>query len=526
MKFCPKCFTEKSESDFNKCISKKDGLESNCRQCKKQRYLANREAYLAKVKLRYEQKKEDILAKKNTRYASNKTVISEKRKLERKLHPQKEAYEQSTRRFRIKQKVVKILGGGCAQCDVNDILVLCIDHIHNDGKCDRAATNSITLMRNIIKHGDQGKYQCLCFNCNLRKEILKDRYHEQIGALKECSTCKKILDKSFFNKHPKGLEGIYNKCRNCIRKKALDLKIRACATLGTTKCGCGVDDILVLSIDHVNEDGYSSRSEGLGSKLYSAIVNKKVDLTRFQVLCMNCNLQKHFRHKNYLLAKNKVAALGTVNPKLAQRLPKSKPQLMDRSNQEFQDFEFTKIRIERSMSTDQAAAFLDQYHYAGFGRSASVAYNVLLGDELVAVVKFCPPIRQGIADTLEVSAEQLMELDRFCIHPARHKKNFASYTMSRVFKMLKRDFPQLSKLVSFADPRFGHEGIMYRSSNWEYHGKTSPSYYYQDKLGNEVNKKTLYTFARNRKMKEREYMVAFGYQKIMTPPKHKYSYNL
>ena len=524
MKFCSKCFTEKPESDFNKCVSKKDGFESNCRQCKKLRYLANRETHIAKVKLRYDQKKEEILAKKNVRYASNKTAISKKRKLERKLNPKKEAIQQSTRRLKIKQEVIKKLGGECAECGINDISVLCIDHIYNDGKLDRVFTNSITMMRNIVKFGDQGRYQCLCFNCNLKKEILKDRHCELVGILKECTTCNTTYDLSVFKKHNREPDGYLKVCKKCIRRKDLEVKKMTFITLGSTKCVCGVDDILVLSIDHINEDGNTARSEGLGLKLYTAILNKRIDLTNIQVLCMNCNLQKHFRHKNYLLAR--VDALSTVNPKLAQRLPKSRQQLTNRSNLEFQDFEFSQIRLERATYSDQAAEFLDQYHYAGFGRNASALYNVLLGDVLVALVKFCPPIRQGIAGTLDVSAEQLLELDRFCIHPARHKKNFASFLMSRVFKMLKHDFPLLTKLVSFADPRFGHDGVMYRSSNWNYHGKISPSYYYQDKLGNEINKKTLYSYARTRNMKEREYYESLGYKRVKTPAKHKYSYDL
>lgn len=51
-KYCSKCKTEKSVSEFNKNRSRKDGLQSSCRECKKKyckdHYNKNKEYYLEK----------------------------------------------------------------------------------------------------------------------------------------------------------------------------------------------------------------------------------------------------------------------------------------------------------------------------------------------------------------------------------------------------------------------------------------------------------------------------------------------
>src|SRR5690606_25714043 len=120
-----------------------------------------------------------------------------------------------------------------------------------------------------------------------------------------------------------------------------------------------------------------------------------------------------------------------------------------------------------------AALFLDSYHYDGYGRNAKINYGMFLDDKLICVIKFCPQGRQGTAKQIGYEALEILELDRFCIHPNRHKKNFGSYTMSKVMKSFRNDFPSIKCLVSFTDPAYGHDGALYKSSNWEFVGKTT-----------------------------------------------------
>ena len=52
LKRCVTCHQERPLSDFNRRRAAHDGLQSRCRSCSKEWYLANRDAHMAKVGLR------------------------------------------------------------------------------------------------------------------------------------------------------------------------------------------------------------------------------------------------------------------------------------------------------------------------------------------------------------------------------------------------------------------------------------------------------------------------------------------
>ena len=86
MKTCTKCEIEKDESEFNKDKSRKDGLASQCRECKKKYqnkyYQQNKEETKIKRgkyhKEYYEQNKEEIQTQDKNRYERNKIRNKEK----------------------------------------------------------------------------------------------------------------------------------------------------------------------------------------------------------------------------------------------------------------------------------------------------------------------------------------------------------------------------------------------------------------------------------------------------------------
>lgn len=58
---------------------------------------------------------------------------------------------------------------------------------------------------------------------------------------------------------------------------------------------CEIDDIDVLTIDHINNDGHKHR-ELVGVKMYRWLVQNNFP-EGFQVLCANCNLKKEIVRK-------------------------------------------------------------------------------------------------------------------------------------------------------------------------------------------------------------------------------------
>lgn len=193
------------------------------------------------------------------------------------------------------------------------------------------------------------------------------------------------------------------------------------------------------------------------------------------------------------------------------------------------DFDFKRVELRSLDDSDKYPGskfpiwkdFLDSFHYARSGRSSKLKFGAFLDRELIAVVKFSSTTRDGTPRTLGLSSSQVLELDRLCIHPNYHKKNFASWLISRSSNFVFQN-PEVRALVSFADPQSGHSGSVYKASNWDYFGKTSPSYEYISTDGSILHKKTAYERARSAHMKESEYASLHGLRKRTTAPKLKF----
>lgn len=61
--------------------------------------------------------------------------------------------------------------------------------------------------------------------------------------------------------------------------------------------------------------------------------------------------------------------------------------------------------------------------------------------------------------------EQVWELSRLIILDAV-PANAESFFIAATIRYIKRHYPSLERLVSFADPKHGHEGTVYKASNW------------------------------------------------------------
>jgi len=100
----------------------------------------------------------------------------------------------------------------------------------------------------------------------------------------------------------------YNASKYIYREK---LKIDIVEHYGKGEClWCGIKDIDVLCIDHINDDGAEDRKKRGISGRVSAGINAYEALKRdgypegYQVLCANCNLKKEQERKRSLRLEN------------------------------------------------------------------------------------------------------------------------------------------------------------------------------------------------------------------------------
>jgi hypothetical protein len=192
--------------------------------------------------------------------------------------------------------------------------------------------------------------------------------------------------------------------------------------------------------------------------------------------------------------------------------------LKDRINKIFKitnspllDFELSNVDVK--MCTDiSSKTFLSKYHYLSKYRYG-VHIGAFLNSELIAVAVFSPITRQETANRLKLSSNEIMELSRLCIHPQRHKLNFASWFIAHATKLLKST-KELKALITFADTTLGHDGTIYKAANWQYDGDTKPTYWYIDNNGHYYHKKSIWDQASRLKMTENAYAEKFRLIKI------------
>ena len=69
--------------------------------------------------------------------------------------------------------------GKCVRCGVDDIDMLCLDHINGNGNGHRRSigiTSGYKFYRWLIANNFPLGFQTLCYNCNMKKRITEDEY--------------------------------------------------------------------------------------------------------------------------------------------------------------------------------------------------------------------------------------------------------------------------------------------------------------------------------------------------------------
>jgi len=126
------------------------------RELYRQKYLDNRDTVLLRSRVRYDAKGDEIRAKN--------VVYGQKRIAELKYEALKHYSQNGTPQ--------------CVCCGIDDIDILCLDHINNNGSEEirkYGLYGSTKLYLRLKRSNYSEGYQTLCMNCNWKKEILRRR---------------------------------------------------------------------------------------------------------------------------------------------------------------------------------------------------------------------------------------------------------------------------------------------------------------------------------------------------------------
>jgi hypothetical protein len=73
---------------------------------------------------------------------------------------------------RLKTKVISAYGGQCICCGEKELSFLTIDHINGGGRQHRITIKTHRLYNWLINNNlPKDGYQCLCFNCNMGRQV-------------------------------------------------------------------------------------------------------------------------------------------------------------------------------------------------------------------------------------------------------------------------------------------------------------------------------------------------------------------
>jgi hypothetical protein len=119
--------------------------------------------------------------------------------------------------------------------------------------------------------------------------------HEEALRIKNRKASKKYYDKNKDKKYAKAKEWRKKnpeKIAASSRKRVCQRKKLVFDHYGAVCIGCGESDIIVLTIDHINNDGNTHRKEVGESRIYEWLIKNNFPNT-FQTLCRNCNWRKY-----------------------------------------------------------------------------------------------------------------------------------------------------------------------------------------------------------------------------------------
>ena len=118
--------------------------------------------------------------------------------------------------------------------------------------------------------------------------------------------------------------------------------------------------------------------------------------------------------------------------------------------------------------------FIEKWHYSKSinGIMSSYCFKLMNNNEIIGAMIFG---KLGMANAWKKyaeNAEDVIELRRLCCIDDT-PKNTESFFIGACLRWLKKN-TNIKIVVSYADPEYGHSGIIYQASNFTMIGKTSP----------------------------------------------------
>jgi hypothetical protein len=136
-------------------------------------------------------------------------------------------------------------------------------------------------------------------------------------------------------------------------------------------------------------------------------------------------------------------------------------------------------QIEKSIAKD----IIIKYHYTHKWSLCKIAYGVFYitdknsdffnekEEKLIGTIIFSQPSGRNVSTSISelIKINEVLELIRLFIFDG-YGKNIESYVISKSFNLIKKDFPYIKCIISYADGEQNHSGYIYQATNMFYQG--------------------------------------------------------
>jgi|TARA_B100000900_G_scaffold375519_2_gene357683 hypothetical protein len=122
----------------------------------------------------------------------------------------------------------------------------------------------------------------------------------------------------------------------------------------------------------------------------------------------------------------------------------------------------------------QVVDFIEKYHYSKNmnGLKTSYCFKLMDGNNMIGAIVYGKIGMGGVEQKYTNNPDKILELKRLvCVDDT--PKNTESYFIGSTLRWLQRN-TDLDMIISYADKSFGHEGVVYKATNFEFKGETQP----------------------------------------------------
>ena len=141
--------------------------------------------------------------------------------------------------------------------------------------------------------------------------------------------------------------------------------------------------------------------------------------------------------------------------------------------------------IVKKIACKMAKQYIKENHYThGCHNGASPCYGLFDNDTLIGCLMFATPCSENVRSSVfgVEHKDKVTELHRLHIKDVT-PKNTESWFIMQCIKLLKQDNPKIKGIISFSDSTEGHEGVIYKATNFYRIGSTGSAVFYKDETG-------------------------------------------